>query len=140
MKTVNNKKLLLQSIEMLQSKKYRSVWDNAISEDAINLLEIIIDHDRIDSLNDNIIDRDLFKKLALNGAKNWNEFSYGGCSYVYDEDIMKHYSIPSYIKKWNGQNPSSNETWLDLQGRAYNQACTRAYRIYKNIVRLGGVE
>ena len=66
------------------------------------------------------------KKELLNGAANWREYSYGGCSLIYDADIAERLCAPSeYAKTRDGQRaPNSRETWLDVQARALGQAAT----------------
>ena len=68
-----------------------------------------------------------WKKAMLNGAQNWIEYSYGGCSLVCDGDIAKRICTPSELKrKCNGElNPNSRELWLDVQARALYQAQSR---------------
>lgn len=64
----------------------------------------------------------------LNGAKNWTEYSYGGSSLIYNEDIAERLATPSEyesrISKKYGLNDhaNKNETWLDVQARALYQA------------------
>jgi hypothetical protein len=63
--------------------------------------------------------------LMLNGADNWKQFSWGGCSLIYNEDIAKALCSPSELKKTrNGmRRPNPSEDWLDVQARALYQAC-----------------
>lgn len=60
----------------------------------------------------------------LNGARDWKQYSWGGNSLIYDEDIAKRLSSPSELKRTkNGQlKPNSREEWLDTQARALYQA------------------
>ena len=64
------------------------------------------------------------KENLLNGARDWREYSYGGCSLIYDADIAERLCSPSELKKVKGgeRNPNANETWLDCQARALFQA------------------
>ena len=64
------------------------------------------------------------KENMLNGAKTWSEYSYGGCSAIYDADIAERLCSPSELKRCKGGDraPNSRETWLDFQARALNQA------------------
>ena len=77
----------------------------------------------------------LFYKAALNGAENWNKYSWGGCSYIYNGDIAKNLCNPSELKKTkNGENrPNRGEDWLDVQARALSQAALRLFRIVKSL-------
>ena len=55
---------------------------------------------------------------------DFNEYSWGGCSLIYDYDIAKRLCTPSeYKRKKGGElNPNSHEQWLDTQARALYQA------------------
>lgn len=70
------------------------------------------------------------KENLLNGASNWMEYSYGGCSLIYDTDIAERLCTPSELKrKRDGElPPNSRETWLDVQARALYQACSIVLR------------
>ena len=77
------------------------------------------------------------KAWMLNGATDWREYSWGGCSLIYDGDIAERLCTPSELKKTRGgeRRPNSREEWLDTQARALYQACNRIIRIYKSIER-----
>jgi hypothetical protein len=65
----------------------------------------------------------------LNGADNWIQYSCGGSSLIYNEDIAERLATTSEyesrISKRYGLNDhaNKNETWLDVQARALHQAC-----------------
>lgn len=66
------------------------------------------------------------RKWMLDGARDWSEYSYGGCSLVYDGDIAERLCTPSELRKTRGgeRNPNCRESWLDVQARAlYCAAC-----------------
>lgn len=67
-----------------------------------------------------------YKKIILNGAKDWKEYSWGGSSaaYIFNEDIAKRLSTKSeLIQTRNGMlRPNAREEWLDTQARALFQA------------------
>lgn len=105
-----------------KEKKARSKWGKAVLQDAQWLLENVIEgYDE---------PYELSEKLVLNGAENWNQFSWGGSGLIYDAEIAEHYSTPSELKKvgFNKENmyvekqPNANEEWLDVQARALRQA------------------
>ena len=108
----------------LESRKDRSAWDKGVTDFAIDLL------DNIDFSKDQFDKSDL-----LNGAKNWNGYSYGGCYLIYDSDIAEALCTPSELKRnKNGENnPNNHETWLDVQARALYQAANRISRIVKSL-------
>ena len=67
------------------------------------------------------------ERWALNGANNWHQYSWGGCSLCYDKQIAERVCTPSELKRKHGgaYEPNSRETWLDVQARALYQACNR---------------
>lgn len=75
------------------------------------------------------------KTHLLNGARNWDEYSQGGCSLVYDYDIAQRLCTPSELKKnRNGErNPNAKENWIDCQARALNQAWWMIKQVSINI-------
>ena len=64
------------------------------------------------------------RETLLNGAKDWGQYSYGGCALIYDTDIAERLCRPSELKRKRGGElqPSTRETWLDCQTRALWQA------------------
>lgn len=108
--------------------KKPSKWAEAVKEDAVFLLENFAEWHGEDAA----FSKDNVKEL-LNGAANWNQYSYGGNALVYDTDIARHYCTESELKKIrlidygngsysNPNPPNSKETWLDVQSRALYQA------------------
>ena len=89
-----------------------SAWSRGVKTYALEMLDGI---------------EDGFTQVSLlNGAQNWREYSYGGCSLIYDADIAERLCAPSeYAKTRQGQRaPNSRETWLDVQARALGQAAS----------------
>lgn len=109
----------------LESRSDRSAWDKGVTEYALELLEPLEE-------NRNYNPAELKTKL-LNGADNWDQFSYGGSALIYDCDIAERLCNPSELKKTrNGErNPNARETWLDVQSRALFQACNRIIKIVR---------
>lgn len=101
-------------LENLEKVKTRSKWQVAVLQDAIDLVSDC----EIELNSEN------FEETLLNGAKNWNEYSWGGSHFVYDYDIAKRYCTDSeFKKKKEGMlRPNKNEEWLDVQARALHQA------------------
>ena len=79
-----------------------------------------------------------FKNAVLNGADSWGQYSWGGCSLVYDTDIAKRLCNPSELKRThNGtRRPNAREEWLDTQERALTQASLRLWETVKKVHRL----
>lgn len=122
MKTVNDIR------EAIANETPRSAWDKAVKLYALELL---------DELNEAIkggyckpetlADGAALKTQMLNGAKDWNQYSWGGCSLVYDCDIAERVCSPSELKKRHGGDwkPNREEDWLDVQARALAQAARK---------------
>jgi len=103
----------------LEQRKDKSAWNKGVTAYALELLEDVADNEEVT------------KEKLLNGASNWNQYSWGGSSLIYDEDIAKRLCTPSELKKTrNGERkPNASEEWLDTQARALYQACNRIMRI-----------
>ena len=73
---------------------------------------------------DDMASSKLVDRALLNGAANWKEYSWGGCSLIYDSDIAERLCTPSELKKTRHgeRRPNSREEWLDTQARALSQA------------------
>lgn len=103
----------------------RSAWKKGVKVYALELLEELeegIDAGYIDS--DIFASSKLLEKALLNGACSWSEYSWGGCSLIYDFDIAKRLCNPSELKRTKGGElePNRSERWLDVQARALFQA------------------
>ena len=66
----------------------------------------------------------LTERALLNGASDWNEYSYGGCALIFDGDIAARLCNPTEYKRTDGgrRAPNGRENWLDVQARALYQA------------------
>ena len=101
--------------------KAKSAWRKGVKNYAIDLLDELAAEYGNEYQFDNTI---ALENGLLNGAKNWNDYSYGGCALIYDGDIAKALCTPSELKKSKNAryNPNCRETWLDVQTRALKQA------------------
>ena len=111
--------------ETIENKPARSAWGKGVKVYALELLENLeegIDGGYIDPAD--LESPALLKKAMLNGAADWNQYSWGGCSLIYDGDIAGRLCTPSEYKRKRGGDlqPNSRETWLDVQARALSQA------------------
>lgn len=122
----------------VEGRTGRSAWDRGVS---------IYAHELLDELEEAVTSGGfqwedigsplLLKSQLLNGARDWSQYSWGGCSLIYDEDIAERLCTPSELKKTrNGERrPNSREEWLDVQARALYQASCRVIaackRVYK---------
>ena len=103
-------------IKVLEGKKVRSAWERGVNEYAIELLE------NIDNNEENITE-----KALLNGASDWNEYSWSGCSLICDCDICKRLcnNTEKKLTRNGKRRPNRREQWLDTQARALFQACNK---------------
>ena len=125
-KTINGKSL--EDIRNASTKKNRSAWDRGVSEYASELLDQIeegLEQGWIEA--EDLCNRNMIEKALLNGASDWSQYSWGGCSLIYDQDIAKYRCTPSELKRThNGyRKPNASEEWLDVQARALFQASER---------------
>lgn len=118
---------LLNSIE---SVKASSAWRRGVKEYAYEIVEYVSDYyEDINTEN--------AKEILLNGASSWVQYSSGGCSLIYDEDIAERLCSPSELKKATKKdgsirdNANARESWLDVQARALNQAYYLIMRILR---------
>ena len=94
----------------------RSAWKRGVYDYALMLLD-----NRCDVEDFHATD---LKEVLLNGARDWNQYSYGGCACIYDSDIAERLCTPSELKRrdYGRLRPNSREEWLDVQTRALFQA------------------
>lgn len=110
-----NKSVLVGRI-LDRLEKSKSAWKRGVMQYAI---ELINDVDLTDVCN-----QKLLEKTILNGADSWNQYSEGGCAFVYDGDICDRLCPPSVVKRKDHGRlpPNGRESWIDVQTRALFQA------------------
>lgn len=120
----------------IENKKTRSAWDKGVKEYALELLEDMENERKLAKETDMAVYPATLEVELLNGAMNWKQFSWGGCSLVYDVQIAKRLCNASELKKTrNGERqPNANEQWLDVQTRALHQAENMIYACIHSIV------
>ena len=117
-------------------KPARSAWSRAVHAYAVELVESLDD-------SEDLSNETLLNKAMLNGADDWQQYSEGGCSLVYDADIAERLCSPSELKRVRGgeRQPNARETWLECQARALSQAAALVRRAYRKAARSeGGAE
>lgn len=115
---------------MMQDLKRHKVgrlpaWCRGVNDYAAEIAEEIAENMRRGYISpDDLCNPKMRERAMLNGAANWSEYSWGGCSLIYDGDIAKRLCSPSDLKKTgNGtRRPNRMEEWLDVQARALYQA------------------
>ena len=106
----------------------RSAWERGVGVYASDLLDSVSESIEGGWSDPDILESPLtLDRAMLNGAQNWNEYSWGGCALCYDGQIAERLCNPSELKRThNGQRrPNSREEWLDVQTRALHQAAAR---------------
>ena len=118
----------------LEERKDRSAWNKGVTLYAFELVEELKERAEYEGRNPEAGKE--CREWMLNGAQDWSQYSWGGCSLIYDSDIAERLCCPSELKKTrNGERrPNSREEWLDTQARALYQACNRVLCLYRAIV------
>ena len=123
----------------IKANKPRSKWSKAVQQYAIELLEDLKSNPSLCAEFDEgmpIRERDL-----LNGASDWFEYSYGGCSLIYNQDIAERLCTPSEYKRIRQGDirPNIDEDWMQCQARALHQAAELVLQTAKifNRINLG---
>ena len=107
----------------VENVKVRSAWMNGVKQYALELIDSVAENYGDDVLTD----RAKLKAAMLNGAKDWKQYSNGGCSLCYDGDIAERLCTKSELKSLirkdgSYRNPNGGENWLECQARALCQA------------------
>ena len=122
--------ILRKAADIIEARKGRSAWDKGVNAYALDLLDNLAE-----LAPDDLSDRAIISAALLNGASNWQQYSYGGGALIYDSDIAEQLCTPSELKRCrNGErNPNSRESWLDVQARALHQAGLRVEAAIKEV-------
>lgn len=118
----------------LEAHKDRSAWGRGVNAYALELVEELRERAAYEGRNPEPGKE--CREWMLNGAQDWNQYSWGGSSLIYNGDIAERLCTPSELKKTRHgeRRPNSREEWLDTQARALTQACNRVARVYRSIV------
>lgn len=122
--------ILAKAAQTLEQRKDRSAWGRGVADYAVDMLQQIAGYYNGGYISsDDLATWATAEAVALNGARDWSEYSWGGSALVYDGDIAARLCCPSELKKTrNGERrPNSREEWLDVQSRALHQAFRRVY-------------
>ena len=104
----------------------RSAWKRGVKEYALELVDNITDQQLHDCTT-----RNTLSKALLIGAPRVSDYSWGGCTLIYDRDIAFRLCTNSELLKTDeGRKPPNRfESWLDVQTRAIRQALLLIYEI-----------
>lgn len=131
--TADPSEIIAEASEAIKNNKSanRSAWGRGVTVYALELLEKLAEGIRDGWLSLDDLDSVKGRKRAmLNGASDWSDYSWGGCSLIYNSDIAERLCTPSELKRTRGGEwrPNASEEWLDTQARALFQASNRASR------------
>lgn len=115
-----------------------SAWGKGVSAYANDLLDTLAEYPEAIAYGTRLED---VEKVLLNGAENWDAYSWGGCALIYDQDIAKRLCSPSEYRKTGGgkKRPNIREQWLDVQARALYQAAQLVKDAIFSVLYCGGV-
>ena len=116
-------KTLKELNKELEATKAVSAWSKGVKQYALELLENLAENEQC-GWDFEFFGSPADKKSLLNGAEDWNQYSWGGCSFIYNYEIAERLCSPSELKRTKGgdNRPNSREEWLDVQARALIQA------------------
>lgn len=123
-----------QAFEDFEKIKPRSAWQKGVIDYVYDFLDFINESlywqktDRMEITPTEKQGQKFFEFLR-NGADSWSQYSWGGCSLIYDSDIAKRVCTPSALKLKKGGElqPSRTEQWLDIQAKALRDASQKLY-------------
>ena len=115
----------------IKARRDRSAWDKGVTAYALELLDNVKERAAYDGRHPVSVAE--LTDYALNGAKDWKQYSWGGSALIYDRDIAERLCCPSELKRVKGgdRDPNPRETWLDTQARALNQAFVRLLHAWR---------
>lgn len=128
--TADPSEIIAEASEAIKNNKStnRSAWGRGVTVYALELLEELAEGIRGGWLSLDDLDSVQGRKRAmLNGASDWGDYSWGGCSLIYNSDIAERLCTPSELKRTRGGEwrPNASEEWFDTQARALHQASRR---------------
>lgn len=94
----------------------RSYWDRGVTAYAYDLLG--------DLPEDADVTPATITTALLQGARDWRQYSYGGCALCNDMAIAMRLCTPSERRRvrYGMWRPNRRESWMDVQTRALTQA------------------
>ena len=109
--------------EAIEARKERSAWSKGVKAYALEMLESFEECSKWNEENGEELPT-IDERTALDGAKDWHEWAYGGCGLCYDAYIAERLCTPSELKKLHGgaRVPAGAVTWCDIEARAAWQA------------------
>lgn len=120
--------------EKLENHKARSYWAAGVKTYAAEILDTLENVAAYNNANGDTQEYNYTASTknhvdALNGAKDWSAYSWGGCSFVSNALIARTLCTPSELERTKDgeKQPNAREDWLDVQARALFQAQNLLY-------------
>ena len=109
----------------------RSAWKKGVKKYADELLDNLEEKAQINGRLPK--DEKELKEWMLNGAMDWEDYSYRGYALKLDSQIAERLFNSSELKKKDGGRlaPNRREGWLDLQTKALRDAYCRIWWKYR---------
>ena len=105
-----------KTMEKVKALKVRSAWDKGVKLYAIELMENLEENREY---HGDIINVQHLQKCLLNGARDWMQYSEGGCALIADDEIMERLSTKSELEKYR---KGRKVDCMDMQARALRHA------------------
>ena len=105
-----------KTMEKVKALKVRSAWDKGVKLYAIELMENLEENREY---HGDIINVQHLQKCLLNGARDWMQYSEGGCALIADDEIMERLSTKSELEKYR---KGRKVNCMAVQARALRQA------------------
>lgn len=115
-----------KTIANVKRSKAHTAWKRGVKVYALSLLSNL----KANYSGRDLVDVDTLKKALLNGADNWQQYSYSGHALTFDYDIGQILCSPSDFKRFGlkKRKTISSETWLNIQVMALWEAYRLIYR------------
>ena len=109
----------------------RSAWKKGVRHCAEDLLQTVADI-RSDKELKAVKNYGDLEKLALNGSKDWKQYTRNGTGMIWNEEIAETFCTPSELKRTKGGQlpPNGREDWMDVYARGMYQASWLIERCY----------
>lgn len=134
--------IIARMAEIITTAPARSAWARGVrayAEELCGNLRTAVAYAAETGAPSPLTDRETVRAALLNGARDWSEYSWGGCALIYDGDIAARVCTPSELRRTHGgqRDPNPRETWLDVQTRALYQAGAVVLAAYDKATREG---
>lgn len=111
----------------IKKEKANSVWGKWVKNYCFEIIDNIKNSYNYHGEDLKSFDFQILQKLGLNGADTWLSYLLGGCSLVYNSDILKILFSPSIVEKYENSYIIRGLYLLDYQARALRIAMSKIY-------------